>query len=70
MLVSVHLFYGSESPADLERRTLETFAVAWWADRRRRDPRTYVTNIVPLGDFNLPRRSRRQDLQGADGRVA
>jgi endonuclease/exonuclease/phosphatase family metal-dependent hydrolase len=55
MLVSVHLFYGSERPADLERRTLETFAVAWWADRRRRDPRTYVTNIVPLGDFNLPK---------------
>jgi endonuclease/exonuclease/phosphatase family metal-dependent hydrolase len=57
MLLSVHLFYGSPSAPDLERRTLETFAVAWWADHRRRDPRTYVTNIVPLGDFNLPKAS-------------
>jgi endonuclease/exonuclease/phosphatase family metal-dependent hydrolase len=30
-LLNVHLFYGSEAPADLDRRTLETFAVAWWA---------------------------------------
>jgi endonuclease/exonuclease/phosphatase family metal-dependent hydrolase len=54
-LVSVHLFYGSEDPADIDRRTLETFAVAWWADRRHRDPHSYVSNIVPLGDFNLPK---------------
>jgi endonuclease/exonuclease/phosphatase family metal-dependent hydrolase len=54
-LVSVHLFFGSDDPVDLERRTLETFAVAWWADRRRRDKNTYVSNIIPLGDFNLPK---------------
>jgi endonuclease/exonuclease/phosphatase family metal-dependent hydrolase len=55
MLVNVHLYYGSAAASDLERRTLETFAVAWWADRRRRDDHTYVTNILPLGDFNLPK---------------
>lgn len=55
LLTSVHLFYGSEQPADLQRRTLETFAVAWWAHRRHADKNSYVPNIVPLGDFNLPK---------------
>ena len=54
-LLNVHLFYGSEATADLDRRTLETFAVAWWADRTHRDKNAYVSEIVPLGDFNLPR---------------
>jgi endonuclease/exonuclease/phosphatase family metal-dependent hydrolase len=54
-LVSVHLFYGSEDPADLDRRTLETFAVAWWADKTHRDKNSYVGDVIPLGDFNLPK---------------
>jgi endonuclease/exonuclease/phosphatase family metal-dependent hydrolase len=54
LLLNVHLFYGSEAPADIERRSLETFAVAWWADRRRRSKHAYVRDIIPLGDFNLP----------------
>jgi hypothetical protein len=51
----VHLFFGSDEPADLDRRTLETFAVAWWADRTHRDRHSYVGDVVPLGDFNLPK---------------
>ena len=54
-LLNVHLFYGSQDPADLDRRTLETFAVAWWADRTHRDSFSYVPDVVPLGDFNLPK---------------
>jgi endonuclease/exonuclease/phosphatase family metal-dependent hydrolase len=54
-LLNVHLFYGSDDPVDVDRRTLETFAVAWWADRRNRDAHSYVPDIVPLGDFNLPK---------------
>jgi endonuclease/exonuclease/phosphatase family metal-dependent hydrolase len=54
-LLNVHLFYGSEAAADLDRRTLETFAVAWWADRTHRDANSYVPDVVPLGDFNLPK---------------
>ncbi|HKG44797.1 MAG TPA: endonuclease/exonuclease/phosphatase family protein [Gaiellaceae bacterium] len=54
-LVNVHLFFGSEEPVDLDRRTLETFAVAWWADKTHRDANSYVGDIVPLGDFNLPK---------------
>jgi hypothetical protein len=53
-LLNVHLFYGSEAPVDLDRRTLETFAVAWWADKTHRDKNSYVGDVVPLGDFNLP----------------
>jgi endonuclease/exonuclease/phosphatase family metal-dependent hydrolase len=54
-LLNVHLFFGSDAPADLDRRTLETFAVAWWAGRTHRDAHSYVPEVVPLGDFNLPR---------------
>ncbi len=54
-LLNVHLFYGSGAPADLDRRTLETFAVAWWADKTHRDKKSYVGDVVPLGDFNLPK---------------
>ncbi len=54
-LLNVHLYYGSDKPEDMDRRTLETFAVAWWADRKHRDKRSYVPDILPLGDFNLPK---------------
>jgi endonuclease/exonuclease/phosphatase family metal-dependent hydrolase len=54
LLVNVHLFFGSTKPADMERRTLETYALAWWADQRRKDGHTYVPDMIPLGDFNLP----------------
>ena len=40
-LLNVHLFYGSEAPVDLDRRTMETFAVAWWADKTHRDENSY-----------------------------
>ena len=54
-LLNVHLYYGSAAPVDMDRRTLETYAVAWWADQKHRDARSYVPEIVPLGDFNLPK---------------
>jgi endonuclease/exonuclease/phosphatase family metal-dependent hydrolase len=54
-LLNVHLFYGSKKARDVDRRTLETFAVAWWADKTHRDTRSYVDDVVPLGDFNLPK---------------
>jgi hypothetical protein len=36
-LVNVHLFYGSTSKADINRRALEAYAIAWWTSRRRRN---------------------------------
>jgi endonuclease/exonuclease/phosphatase family metal-dependent hydrolase len=55
LLVNVHLFFGTDrDPADMERRKLEAFAVAWWAARRHKSKFAYVSDIIPLGDFNLP----------------
>ena len=54
-LVNVHLYFGSESPSSINRRRLETLAVARWADLRRRSPYASTADIIPLGDFNLPK---------------
>jgi len=54
-LACVHLFYGGEQPADLARRTLETFAVARWADLRQKSDLSFTRNVIALGDFNLPK---------------
>jgi endonuclease/exonuclease/phosphatase family metal-dependent hydrolase len=47
-------FFGKRS-IGFDRRCLEAYAVAWWADGRRRDRNAYVTNVLALGDFNLPK---------------
>jgi endonuclease/exonuclease/phosphatase family metal-dependent hydrolase len=54
LLVNVHNFFGSDDPVDIERRALETFAVARWASLRHESKSAYVPDILPLGDFNLP----------------
>lgn len=55
VLVNVHLFFGSAARADRERRALEAYATARWADLRRNDPDIYAADIIALGDFNLPK---------------
>jgi endonuclease/exonuclease/phosphatase family metal-dependent hydrolase len=55
LLVNVHLFFGSDAKADVERRALEAYATARWADLRTRDKDAYTTDIIALGDFNLPK---------------
>ncbi len=55
-LVNVHLYFGDEDEqSSMVRRTLEAFAVARWADLRRRSKYAFTTNIIALGDFNLPK---------------
>jgi endonuclease/exonuclease/phosphatase family metal-dependent hydrolase len=54
-LVNVHLYYGGASKQDLDRRALETLAVARWADIRRRSGYASTHDVICLGDFNLPR---------------
>lgn len=54
LLVNVHLFFGSDAPDDMARRARETFAVAWWAERRQESKHAFTKDIIPLGDFNLP----------------
>jgi endonuclease/exonuclease/phosphatase family metal-dependent hydrolase len=55
LLLNVHLFFGGEQEDDLRRRALETYALAWWAQRRQDSRYAYVKDIIPLGDFNLPK---------------
>ena len=57
LFVNVHLYYGSDSDkTDMARRALETFAVARWADLRRKSQFSFTREIVALGDFNMPKR--------------
>lgn len=56
ILVNVHLFFGDDAAAaSIDRRCLETFAVARWCDIRRRSKNSYTRDIIALGDFNLPK---------------
>jgi endonuclease/exonuclease/phosphatase family metal-dependent hydrolase len=55
VLVNVHLYFGSESAISMNRRSLEAYAVARWADLRRQSPYAYSRDIAALGDFNLPK---------------
>lgn len=55
MFVNVHLYYGNKTPASIARRSLETFAVAKWADLRKRSPCSFIRELVALGDFNMPK---------------
>jgi endonuclease/exonuclease/phosphatase family metal-dependent hydrolase len=54
ILVNVHLYYGSDRGAKIQRRQLETYALARWAKRQAYSRTTYDPNLILLGDFNLP----------------
>ncbi len=55
MMVNVHLFFGSESARDMNRRALETFAVAKWARARQMSQFSFARNVFAMGDFNMPK---------------
>lgn len=55
VLVNAHLYFGSDSAISMNRRRLEAYAIARWADLRRVSPYAYLRDIVVLGDFNLPK---------------
>lgn len=52
--VSAHLFFGSHAYYDEDRRALEAYALARWADQRHKAAGAYSQNILVLGDLNLP----------------
>jgi endonuclease/exonuclease/phosphatase family metal-dependent hydrolase len=58
LLINVHLFYGSSARKDIERRALETAAVARWAAGRRRSRFSFAREVVAVGDFNMPKPAR------------
>lgn len=53
-LVNVHLYYGSDRGEKVQRRQLETYALARWAKRQAHSKAAYDPNLILLGDFNLP----------------
>lgn len=55
LLVNAHSFFGSAAKEDVSRRALETYAIARWADLRARDKDAYVSDIIVLGDLNMPK---------------
>lgn len=55
IFVNVHLFYGDEKAKSIARRSLETFAVAKWADRRHHSKYSFTRELVAMGDFNMPK---------------
>ena len=65
MFVNVHSFFGSMSRASVERRALETLAVARWADRRRRSRFAFTKEIFVMGDFNMPKREKGDPIYDA-----
>ena len=54
-LVNVHLFFGNNKPASLNRRALETFAVAKWCDQRKKSRFSFTRELLTMGDFNMPK---------------
>ncbi|HEV8357140.1 MAG TPA: hypothetical protein VGQ17_10290 [Gemmatimonadales bacterium] len=55
-LHNVHLFFGSDSEkADIERRALETRAVARWTALRNKSRYAGARELIALGDFNMPK---------------
>ncbi len=55
-LLGVHLYFGDDSKkASIDRRCLEAYCIARWADSRSKSKFAYTTNVLALGDFNLPK---------------
>jgi endonuclease/exonuclease/phosphatase family metal-dependent hydrolase len=66
VLGDVHLYFGGGSSRQaLERRCLEAYALARWADLRHKDKQAYTPNVLALGDFNLPVRDASDPIYAA-----
>lgn len=56
MLANAHSYFGKEDETlSMERRSLEAYAIARWADLKRKSKYSQTTNIIALGDFNMPK---------------
>ena len=70
LLANCHLIYGkqrssADRQASLECRQLEAYAIARWCDLRRNDKHRWTTNIIALGDFNLPQAETTDEIYRA-----
>lgn len=60
--MNVHLYFGSDSTIDRNRRALEAYAVGRYADLRRAADYAFTPNIIALGDFNIPKAQPGDDI--------
>ena len=63
--VCAHLFFGSHTYYDEDRRALEAYALARWADQRHKAAGAYSQNVLVLGDLNLPIRDESSNVYRA-----
>ncbi|SFQ99617.1 endonuclease/exonuclease/phosphatase family protein [Poseidonocella sedimentorum] len=54
-VVNAHLYFGSDSTRHKNRRALENYAVARWADLNRKSADAYTRNVIVIGDLNMPK---------------
>lgn len=55
MFVNVHLYYGDNTSESIDRRSLETYVVARWADLRNKSMFSFTRELLAMGDFNMPK---------------
>jgi endonuclease/exonuclease/phosphatase family metal-dependent hydrolase len=55
--VNAHLYYGlsNTDPASIERRSLETYAMAYWAKQRIKPNNAFTRELAVMGDMNMPK---------------
>jgi endonuclease/exonuclease/phosphatase family metal-dependent hydrolase len=63
--VSAHLFFGSNTYYNEDRRALEAYALARWADQRHKSAGAYSRNILVMGDLNLTIRDDSSNVYNA-----
>lgn len=54
--VSAHLYFGSHSFKDEDRRALEVYALARWASQQVKSSYAFSNNVLVMGDLNLPKK--------------
>lgn len=65
-LLGVHLYFGDDSKkASIDRRCLEAYCIARWAEARGKSKFAYTTNVLALGDFNLPKLDAKDKVYSA-----
>ncbi len=55
IFITAHSFFGSEKKVDVERRSLEAYAISRYADLRKNSKYAFSKNIITMGDFNIPK---------------
>jgi endonuclease/exonuclease/phosphatase family metal-dependent hydrolase len=55
--VNAHLYFGksNDDPVSMARRSLETYAMAFWAKERIKPSNAFTRELLVMGDMNMPK---------------